>query len=100
MPARARKRPDKPPLPSPIDPRLRFLVSGGMFAGLALTSKLWLSGRLYPQTPVLPFSGRLPEPIDITFYLGMLALLVIIPFMSRPAKAIGGFVAIAVFLAL
>jgi hypothetical protein len=71
-----------------------------MFAGLALSPKLWLSERFYPQTPVLPFLRPIPGPLDYILYGAMLALLIAIAVVDRPAKLIGLFAVLATAVAL
>jgi len=43
-------------------------VIAGMMAGLLLSPRLWLSSRLYPQTPVWSGLHALPHPADYLVY--------------------------------
>ena len=43
---------------------LRIAVALSAIAGMALSYKLWLSTRFYPQTPVFPFLKPIPSPFD------------------------------------
>jgi uncharacterized membrane protein YphA (DoxX/SURF4 family) len=91
--------------PNPVDEtilerRVRILVAAGMFAGLLLSPKLWLSDRLYPLTPLLPFSGRIPEPFDLIVYGAMLAALAVVAIAVSPSKAMWVLTTLAILLAL
>ena len=80
--------------------RLRIIVAAGMLAGLALTPKLWLSGRLYPLTPVFP-ALQLPYPWDWALYLALLASVAAIGIFPKPRTAVwifAGLIALAAAL--
>ena len=79
---------------------LKIATAAAMFAGLALTPKLWLGERIYPLTPAMPFLGSIPAPMNIAMYAALLILLALIAIVSRPAKFIGVFAALAIALAL
>ena len=83
-----------------IETRLKIVIAAGLFAGLALSPKLWLSDRLYPLTPVFSFLGRIPEPFDFLIYTALLAILIAIAIGRKPAKLIGVFAVIAIIVAL
>jgi hypothetical protein len=55
---------------------LRAIVAAGLLAGLLLSPKLWLSTRIYPQTPVWSALRPIPAPFDYALY-GALLLAVI-----------------------
>ena len=80
--------------------RLKIAIAAAMFAGLALSPKLWLTVRFYPTTPVLPFLRSIPAPLDYILYGAMLTLLIAIPMLQRPAKLIWLFTALAITVAL
>ena len=80
--------------------RLRIAIAAALFAGLALSPKLWLSERVYPATPVSAILRPIPAPLDYIFYGAMLAILVAIAIVERPAKLIGVFVALAIAISL
>ena len=86
--------------PSVAEHRLRIAIAAALFAGLALSPKLWLTERVYPTTPVLPFLRSIPAPLDYILYGAMLALLVAIAIVARPAKLIWSFTALAITVAL
>jgi hypothetical protein len=83
-----------------VERRLRIAIAGALFAGLALSPKLWLSERVYPATPVWGILRAIPGPLDYILYGMLLALLVAIAVSERPAKLIWAFVALAIGLAL
>jgi hypothetical protein len=67
---------------------LRITLSFACIAGLLLSTKLWLSSRYYPLTPVnenLPF---VPPPFDYVLFLTLLVLLVTVAINSRLRKPI------------
>lgn len=80
--------------------RLKITLAAAMFAGLALSLKLWLSDRVYPLTPVLPFLPPIPAPLDLILYAAVLISLVLVALAHQPAKYIGAFAALALVLAL
>ena len=90
----------QPPQPSIAENRLKITLAAAMFAGLALSPKLWLSARVYPLTPVWRHMGAIPVPLDYILYAALLALLVVIAVISRPAKFIAAFAVLAIVVAL
>ncbi len=90
----------QPPRPSTAESRLKITLAAAMFAGLALSPKLWLSERAYPLTPVLRQMGAIPAPLDYIVYAALLALLVAIAVIPRPAKFIGAFAILAIVVAM
>jgi uncharacterized membrane protein YphA (DoxX/SURF4 family) len=52
--------------------RLRWVVIAGLLAGLALSPKLWLSDRSYPQTPIWSGLPGIPPPFDRVVYIALL----------------------------
>lgn len=82
-------------------PRLaKIAVAAGLFSGLALSTKLWLSDRLYPLAPVARFLRPIPAPFDWMFFAALLAMLAVIAIVARPAKPIALFAVMAVVLGL
>lgn len=79
---------------------MQIAIATALFAGLALSPKLWLSDRIYPATPVLAFLRPIPGPLDHIPYGAMLALLVGIAVASRPARLIGAFAVLAIGISL
>ena len=75
---------------------LKLAIVAGLFVGLSLTPKLWLSDRLYPTTPVFEWMGTIPPPFDCILYTSMLILLAAITVMPRPTLAVAAFIAIAI----
>jgi hypothetical protein len=53
----------------------RATVIAGLMAGLLLSSKLWISARFYPLTPIAGFLKPLPYPFDYAVYILALILL-------------------------
>jgi hypothetical protein len=82
------------------DGRLRIAIAAALFAGLALSPKLWLSERVYPLTPVLAILRPIPAPLDYLLYGAMLAMLVAIAVVERPGNLIGLFVPLAMVVAM
>lgn len=78
---------------------LRMCVAAGLFAGVALSYRLWLSSRLYPLTPAWPFPKPLPPPFDSARLVVLLGLALAIAFSRRPRVFIGVYVALAVWAA-
>src|SRR3984957_1423521 len=89
-----------PSTDSVADRRLKIAIAGALFAGLALTPKLWISERVYPLTPVLTLLRPIPFPVDYVLYGAMLAILAAIAVVARPAKLIGALVFVAIAVAL
>ena len=79
---------------------LRIAIAGALFAGLALSPKLWISERAYPLTPVLTLLRPIPFPFDYILYGALLAMLAAIALAARPAKLIGAFVFLAIAVAM
>lgn len=90
----------KSPQPSAAERHLKYVIAGGLLAGLALSPKLWLSDRVYPATPVSPLLGSIPAPLDLIIYLALLGVLVTIAAVARPAKLIGLFALLAIVTAV
>jgi len=86
--------------PSVAERNLKIAIAAGLFAGLALSPKLWFSERGYPTIPVSPLLGSIPAPLDHFIYGALLALLVAIAAVPRPAKLIGIFALFAIAVAL
>src|SRR5438270_15313 len=63
----ARTSPDQPP-PFTAERWLKITIVAGLFAGLTLSPKLWLSDRLYPLTPVVRFLTPIRPPFDFLCY--------------------------------
>ena len=80
--------------------RLRVVIASGLFAGLALSPALWLTGRVYPHIPVMSVLGQIPEPFDAMAYGAMLLLAAAIAFVPRPAYLMGLCVALGFSLAM
>jgi hypothetical protein len=81
-------------------PLLKIAIASALFAGLALSPKLWLTERIYPATPAFAILRTIPAPLDSILYGTMLALLAAIALVKRPRRLIGAFVAIAAGVAL
>jgi hypothetical protein len=79
--------------------RLKIALAAALFAGLALSPELWLTARVYPTIPVLPFLS-IPPPLDYILYGAMLAMLLAIAVLPRPAKLIWLFAGLAIAVAL
>ncbi len=82
------------------EPRLKIAIAVALFAGLALSPKLWLTERVYPMTPVWTLLRPIPAPFDYLLYGAMLAMLVAIAVAARPAKLIAIFLVLAVAIAM
>jgi hypothetical protein len=80
--------------------RLKIAIAAAVFAGLALSPKLWLSERVYPMTPVLANLRAIPSPLDYFLYGAMLAMLVAIAIVERPRNLIGLFALLAIGVAM
>jgi hypothetical protein len=99
--ARSVVSPGPGPKPSSVTvDRVKITIMAGLTIGLALSSKLWLSDRLYPLTPVASFLSPIPFPLDRVFFLLLMATLTAIAMVRRPGKLIGLAAALAVVLAL
>ncbi len=79
---------------------LKIAVLAALFAGLALSPKLWFGGRLYPLSPVFRFLGTIPAGVEATVYVTLLATLAAIAIVARPAKWIAWFVLLAIVMVL
>lgn len=98
----------KPPVPAPQDPAqpsrvegyLKIVIVAGLFAGLSLSPKLWFGDRLYPLTPVSESLKPIPAPLDHILYAALLAILVAIAIVARPARLIGVFTFLMIVMAL
>ncbi|HJZ94930.1 MAG TPA: DoxX family protein [Candidatus Solibacter sp.] len=66
---------------------LRAIVAAGLLAGLLLSPKLWLSDRVYPQTPVWSGLHPIPAPFDYVLY-GALLLAVVAAAIKPDTTAI------------
>ena len=66
--------------------QLKVAIAGGLLGGFLLSPRLWLSGRFYPQTPVVPFLRPIPYPIDHVVFIVLLLLLVTVAVVRKPAK--------------
>jgi hypothetical protein len=86
--------------PSVVERRLKIAIAAALFAGLALSPRLWLSERVYPMTPVLTILRSIPAPLDYLLYAALLAALVVIAAAARPDKWIFLFAALAIVLGL
>jgi hypothetical protein len=80
--------------------QLKVAIAGGLLGGFLLSPRLWLSGRFYPQTPVVPFLRPIPYPIDHVVFIVLLLLLVTVAVVRKPAKPIAAFAVLAIVLAL
>ena len=56
---------------------MRWVVAGGLIAGLLLSPKLWLSDRFYPLTPVWSGLHPVPAPFDRVLYVALLLAVVL-----------------------
>ena len=74
---------------------LRICTAAGLFAGVALSYKLWLNSRLYPLTPAWPFPKPLPPPFDSVRLTALLILLILIAVARRPRVFVGVFLLLA-----
>ena len=76
-------------------PVMRRIIAAGLLAGLLLSPKLWLSSRIYPQTPVWSGLPAIPPPLDWVVY-AVLLLTVIASALKPRATVI--FLGLAVVL--
>jgi hypothetical protein len=90
----------KPFNPSVAERRLKIVIVAALFAGLALSPNLWFSRREFPTIPVSPLLGVIPTPLDHILYAVLLATLVAIAAIARPARFIGLMSLLAITLAL
>lgn len=79
---------------------LRITLSLACLSGLLLSSKLWLSGRYYPLTPVTEKLPFISPPFDYILFIALLVLLVTIAIQTRPLKPVIAFLVLALFLCL
>jgi len=79
---------------------VRSIAAAGLAAGMLLSLRLWISTRLYPLTPVLPFLRPLPSPWDrvLLFATVAFAAAALWPGLRRPATA--GLIGTALLLAI
>jgi hypothetical protein len=85
----------KPPLPA-----LKFTVLAGLAAGLALSPRLWLSGRRYPLVPVLGSLPTIQPPADGVIYAAILILTLLAAVFVRSRKVLAALIAVAALYAL
>ena len=79
---------------------LRNIVIAGLIAGMLLSPKLWLSSRLYPQTPVWSALHPIPQPFDSVVYAATLLALALAAVFRKSAIPVVAFFACAAVLAL
>lgn len=88
--------------PSSLSSRLqllRIVTLGGLFAGMAISWKLWLnSGRDFPLTPVSENLPLLPNPVDWIFFLAVVPLGIL--FVWKPEKKLYAWLLIGLMLIL
>src|SRR5689334_942694 len=62
---------------------VRWIVAAGMLAGLLLSPRLWLSDRLYPQTPIWNALHPIPPPFDRVAFAALLLALIVAALRPR-----------------
>jgi uncharacterized membrane protein YphA (DoxX/SURF4 family) len=80
---------------------LRLGAGAGMLVGLLLSPDLWMSGRVYPMTPVWGVLKPLAFPFDLVVYVGWLLVLGAVLVARRSARStrwIGVFLGMAAIL--
>jgi hypothetical protein len=78
----------------------KTVIAFGFAAGFALSSKLWLSARLYPLTPIWGGMPYLPSPLDSVLFVILFLLAIFIGISIQPRPYIVGFIFLLLFLAL
>lgn len=78
---------------------LKATVAIGLIFALLLTSKLWLTDRLYPLIPFIPGFPPIPAPFDYLVYAILLLLLIAVIVVPKPQKLIYSISAIFAILA-
>src|SRR5919199_1595666 len=77
---------------------LKLAIVAGLISGLLLSPRIWVSGRVYPLTPLFGQIPPLPYPADYIFLSLFFALLAAVAvFRGRWA---GSFALLAFFLAV
>lgn len=79
---------------------LKITLSTAFISGLLLSSKLWMSSRFYPLTPVFKSLPIIPFPLDHIVFISLLILLGIIIISPKPKKYILAFIFLIGILAL
>ena len=79
---------------------VRLLLLVGLFSGLLVSWKLWLTDRVFPHLPCFEWLGPISQPWDKIFFV--VYLLVIVACIFRPTCrwALGSVLGISVYLAL
>lgn len=78
---------------------MKITVVLGSILGFLMSSKLWLSERLYPLLPVYSHPPTTSSPFDYLIYCSLLVFLVSILISPRPQKIIWSFIG-TVFLVI
>ncbi len=90
------------PQPPPETRTVAFLqpvVAVAALAGLLTSVRLWLSShRLFPLTPIWQGLPQPPYPFDYVLFALMLAVLIAIAVVRRPARFIPGFLILTVVM--
>jgi predicted DCC family thiol-disulfide oxidoreductase YuxK len=79
---------------------LKVVLSLACISGFLLSTKLWLTSRTYPLTPVSEILPGIPFPIDYVLLVLMLLSLGAIIISARPRKYIAAFVVVSGLLSL
>ena len=80
--------------------RVKTTVIVGLFAGIGLSPKLWVSTRFYPLVPAVRGLPRIPYPLDYLCFGALLLLLVASALARRPRVYIFSFIALLAALSL
>ena len=75
---------------------MRSIVAAGLLAGLLLSPKLWLSSRIYPQTPVWSGLPAIPPPFDWVVYAALLLAVAVSAVKPRATVVFLGLAAVLV----
>jgi len=73
---------------------LLYVVCLGFAASLALSSKLWLSERVFPHAPLFSWLGPWPQGLQILLFAGMFVCLVLLMWRPFMRGAVIGIVSI------
>jgi uncharacterized membrane protein YphA (DoxX/SURF4 family) len=79
---------------------LRVSVAGSFLLEMVLSWRLWSSPRTFPKLPLFGIFPATPLYLDISIFIVLLGLLVVIIFHSRPRVFVYPFLTIVAFLAV
>lgn len=79
---------------------IKITIALGFIFGLLLSSKLWISSRFYPLTPIFNILPKITYPFDYILLALLFCLLLLIIILQKPRIFIWLFIVMISFLAL